>query len=241
MRMKDPIHGADLLDWTRHELDDARGMIDALLADAESVERIDLVADRLASMFAGGGKVMACGNGGSSCDAMHFCEEFTGRFRFNRPALGAIACVDPGHLTCTANDFGYDEVFARWVEGLGRAGDALVVLSTSGNSRNVVRAVEVAREREMLTVGLLGKGGGALAGMCEHEWIVRGPVDGEGRERATFADRIQEVHMLILHVLIGAIERRLMGSDGAERHTERPLVEIAPGLRAGRRSVEVRG
>ena len=220
-----------LTSWAAREFADARGMIDAVLSDAKCIERVEVVAERLAQVFAEGGKVMACGNGGSSCDAMHFCEEFTGRFRFNRPALGAIACVDPGHLTCTANDFGYDEVFSRWVEALGRAGDALVVLSTSGNSRNIARAVDAAKERGLVTIGLLGKGGGELRGRCDFEWIVRGPTDDAGVEKPTFADRIQEVHMLILHVLIGVVERRLMGADGAERHTERPIIEIAPALR----------
>ncbi|HHN78461.1 MAG TPA: SIS domain-containing protein [Phycisphaerales bacterium] len=180
------------------ELDDARIALErfATPAAAANLERIaDAITDRLRE----GGKVLACGNGGSAADAMHFCEELTGRYRDDRPAIAAVACVDPGHITCTANDFGYEFVFSRWVEALGRENDALVVLSTSGNSRNVLRAVETARTRSMLTVSLLGKGGGVLRGLCHHEVIAPGET----------ADRIQELHMLALHTLVGAIERRL--------------------------------
>lgn len=180
------------------ELDDARIALErfATPAAADNLERI---ADALADRLRGGGKILACGNGGSAADAMHFCEELTGRYRDDRPAIAAVACVDPGHLTCTANDFGYEFVFSRWTEALGRENDALVVLSTSGNSRNVLRAVEAARQRSMLTVSLLGRGGGVLRGLCNHEVIVPGET----------ADRIQELHMLALHTLVGAIERRL--------------------------------
>jgi D-sedoheptulose 7-phosphate isomerase len=160
------------------------------------LERISLaIAERLRA----GGTVLACGNGGSAADAMHFCEELTGRYRADRPAIPAIACVDPGHLTCTANDYGYESVFSRWVEALGRRGDVLIALSTSGNSRNVLRAVDRARERGLLTVALLGKGGGVLRGLCDHEIIVPGET----------ADRIQELHMLALHTIVGGLERAL--------------------------------
>lgn len=168
----------------------------AFRADAANLARVGDVARLIASSIGAGGKVLACGNGGSLCDAMHFCEELTGRFRADRPALPAIACVDPGHLTCTANDYGYEHVFARWVEALGRSGDVLVVLSTSGNSPNVLRGMEAATRRGLTTVGLLGKGGGALRGRCTHEWIAPGET----------SDRIQEIHMLVLHALVERIE-----------------------------------
>lgn len=185
----------------------ARDAIDAFLADADNAERIETVADLLAQTFRAGGKVMICGNGGSAADAMHFAEELTGRFRGDRPALPAMACTDAGHITCTANDYGFDRIFSRWVEALGRAGDVLIVLSTSGHSANVINAVNAARERNLSTVALLGKQGGMLAGACGHEWIVPGE----------HADRIQEIHMLVLHTLIECVEHRLFYSSPDER------------------------
>jgi len=161
--------------------------------------QLDAACGLLATCWDAGGKVLVCGNGGSCADAMHFCEELTGRYRDDRPALPAIACADPTHLTCVGNDYGFDAVFSRWVEALGKPGDALIVLSTSGNSANAINAVGAARGIGMRTVALLGKGGGALAGRCDHEWIVPGVT----------ADRIQEIHMLILHTLIGRIEAAL--------------------------------
>lgn len=179
----------------------AHDALDGLMADEASIERIAQVAAIIGQCYRQGGKVLACGNGGSACDAMHVCEELTGRFREDRPALAAIACIDPGHLTCTANDYGYDEVFARWIRGLGRQGDCVLLLSTSGNSANVVRAAKAARELGIVCVGLTGNqrgtpAGGQLASLCDHVWVVPGHT----------ADRIQELHMLILHTLIECIE-----------------------------------
>jgi len=181
------------------ELDAAATALGALRQDSAAVGRIAEVGGVLAKVLDAGGKILACGNGGSCADAMHFCEELTGRYRKDRRALGAIACADGTHLTCVANDFGYDAVFSRFVEGLGRPGDALIVLSTSGNSKNVINAVETAKSVGLITIALIGNHGGTLRGMCDHEWVAAG-----GR-----ADRIQEVHMLILHTLIGEIEREL--------------------------------
>jgi D-sedoheptulose 7-phosphate isomerase len=181
-------------------LRNARAALDALLADAAAVDRIQAVARVMADCFRAGGKVLACGNGGSACDAMHFCEELTGRFRDDRAPLPAIACVDVGHITCTANDYGYDAVFERWVRALAKPGDVIFLLSTSGNSTSVTRASEAAGEIGCPRVALLGKSGGKLAGACEHEWIVRGDT----------ADRIQELHMLILHTLIECVESYLL-------------------------------
>jgi D-sedoheptulose 7-phosphate isomerase len=143
--------------------------------------------------------VMICGNGGSLADAAHFAEELTGRYRADRRPLAAIACSDPGHITCTANDYGFDEVFARWVRALAQPGDVLIVLSTSGNSANILRAAGAARERGVPVVALLGRTGGPAAALADHAIIVPGAT----------ADRIQELHMLVLHAWVAMIERGL--------------------------------
>lgn len=183
----------------------ARSIIEAhealaeFIADRSNLDRLETVSSELAAVLKAGGKILAIGNGGSMCDAMHFCEELTGRFRSDRAPMAALACSDPGHLTCVANDYGYDEVFARWVRGLGRQGDALVALSTSGNSANVINAVEAAKDIGLRVVLLLGKGGGKLAGTGDHQWIAPGET----------ADRIQEIHMLVLHTVIEGIEKAI--------------------------------
>ena len=181
-------------------LNEARDLHETLCADPAVGERITEVADLLAETFRAGGKLLACGNGGSACDAAHLCEEFTGRFRRDRMSLPAIACTDAGHLTCTANDYGYNAVFSRWIEGLGRPGDVLFVLTTSGNSPNIVSAVKVAEAGGLKTVALLGKGGGELRGRCNYEWVVPGRMP----------ERIQELHKLIVHTLVDQVEQRMM-------------------------------
>ncbi len=183
------------------EFEIAAQVAKAFAADATNADKVVAVARECVDRLKRGGKILAIGNGGSCADAMHFCEELTGRYRDDRPSIGAIACTDPTHITCTANDYGYDQVFSRWVQGVGRTDDVLVVLSTSGNSSNIVRAVESAKKKGIFTAALLGKGGGALAGMCDVQWVVPGET----------SDRIQELHMLTLHALVGAIERALHG------------------------------
>ena len=164
---------------------------------------IAATGDKLAECLQRGGRILSCGNGGSMCDAMHFAQELSGHFRGKRRALAAQAISDPSHLTCAANDEGFDRVFARGVEAWGKAGDALLALSTSGNSRNVIEAVRAARAIGMTTVGLLGRDGGELHGLCDVAIVVPG----------TTSDRIQEVHIKIVHLLIEQIERRLFGAD----------------------------
>ena len=181
----------------QREFDEAAARTRELAADGSVATRVARAAAICAETLGAGGKILAVGNGGSCADAIHFCEELTGRYRDDRPAIAAIACADAGHITCTANDYGYEQVFARWVEALARPGDVLVALSTSGNSENVVRAVEAARVRHVRVFTLLGKTGGRLLGHADVEWVVPGET----------ADRIQELHMLILHALVGAIER----------------------------------
>lgn len=178
---------------------DARSVLEQLMRDERAMAAIQAVPARLADAVRGGRKIMICGNGGSLCDAAHFAEELTGRFRADRPAIAALACADAGHITCTANDYGFEHVFSRWVRALGAAGDPLIVLSTSGGSRNIVLAVEAARERGMPTIGLLGKGGGAVRELCDVAIVVPGAT----------SDRIQELHMLILHAWVEGIERAL--------------------------------
>lgn len=181
------------------EFADAADALSVFNAEIAYATRVADLASDCAESIRNGGKILAVGNGGSCADAMHFCEELTGRYRDDRPPIPAIACTDPCHITCTANDYGYDHVFSRWVEGLGRPGDVLVALSTSGNSKNIALAVEAARARSMRVALLLGKGGGALQGKGDVQWTAPGET----------SDRIQEIHMLVLHSLVGAIERAM--------------------------------
>ena len=181
-------------------LSNARTALETLLGDKATLDICTAACATMAVSLKSGGKVMICGNGGSSCDANHFAEELTGRYRADRPPIAALACTDAGHITCTANDYGFDHIFSRWVLALGKPGDVLIVLSTSGNSANIVKAVEAGNERGMQTVSLLGKSGGSLKGKCLHEIIVPGAT----------SDRIQELHMLILHAWCEGIEK-LMG------------------------------
>lgn len=182
-------------------IDEAARALEQFRNDAELQGKVSQGANLLARCIAGGHKILICGNGGSACDAMHFAEEMTGRFREDRRPLAALACTDIGHITCTANDYGFEYVYSRWVEALARSGDRLVVLSTSGNSANLVRAVEIAHAGGVKTIGLLGKGGGALAGLCDLALMFPGET----------SDRIQELHMLVLHAWVEAIEGEVVG------------------------------
>ena len=186
-------------DILRASLESARSVLTALLSDAATLERLAKAGEALQRCYASGNKVIICGNGGSLCDASHFAEELTGRFRDDRPPLPAIAVSEPGHLTCTANDYGFDQVFARSVKALGKPGDVVILLSTSGNSPNCVVAAETASQMSLTTIALLGKGGGTLASKCTHAIIVPGST----------SDRIQELHMLILHIWVETIEAGL--------------------------------
>lgn len=180
-------------------LNNARLLLESFAADPLNSEAIDAIATMLAHRFREGSKVLICGNGGSLADAVHFAEELTGRFRADRPPLPAIAIAEPGHITCTANDYGFDQVFSRAVEALGKPGDVLILLSTSGNSPNIINAAAEARAMGLHTVGLLGKGGGKLNGVCELQILAPGET----------SDRIQEIHMLVLHILVELVETKL--------------------------------
>lgn len=173
--------------------------LNLLIQNKTIIQTTEQLAQTIATVFKNKGKVIICGNGGSNCDAMHFAEEFTGRFRHDRQALPVIAISDSSHITCTANDYGYEAVFARGVEAYGQKDDLFIGISTSGNSLNVIKAVEKAKQLKLKTCVFLGKDGGKLAGTCDYEFIVPGKT----------TDRIQELHMLILHILIEYTERIL--------------------------------
>ncbi len=182
----------------RKELEEAAMVLNRFLDDEGNIRAIDDAAQLLANSFKQGKKVLSCGNGGSHCDAMHFAEELTGRFRENRPGYPAIAISDPSHLSCVSNDFGYEYVFSRYLEAVGAEGDVLLGISTSGNSGNILKAVEAAREQRMKVILLSGKDGGKMAGMADVE--IRVPHFG-------YADRIQEVHIKAIHIMIQLIEK----------------------------------
>lgn len=193
LRMAEP-------DPVRASFEEAAATLRAFLDDPRCLAGVRRFVELSATALRSGKKLLACGNGGSMCDAMHFAEEWTGRFRRGRAALPALAFSDPSQLTCIANDFGFEQVFARSVEAYGQPGDVLVALSTSGNSPNVLRAVEAARKQGIASVGLLGKGGGELAARVDVAIVV---------PRAQTSDRIQEVHIKVLHIAIEAVEREL--------------------------------
>jgi D-sedoheptulose 7-phosphate isomerase len=194
------------MDPIRRPFEDARATLDAFLADPRCLDGVRAFVKLAGATLRGGGTLLACGNGGSMCDAMHFAEEWTGRFRKDRAALPAIAFSDPSQLTCIANDFGFDEVFARSVEAYGRPGDLLVAITTSGGSPNILKALQKARSKGLKTVGLLGKGGGQAKDLCDVAIVV--PL-------ATTSDRIQEVHIKVLHIAIEAVERELFPANYA--------------------------
>jgi D-sedoheptulose 7-phosphate isomerase len=168
----------------------------------ENMEKIALAISWMSDSLKNKGKIISCGNGGSMCDAMHFAEELSGRYRNNRKALAAVSISDPSHISCVANDYGYDFVFSRYVEGLGHSQDVLLGISTSGNSKNVILAVEAAKAIGMKTIVLTGKDGGKLAEIADLE--IRAP-------HSEYADRAQEIHIKVIHALIDGIERTLEG------------------------------
>ena len=167
------------------------------LDDDKQMNNIDLAAKTMIQAIQNDGKILSCGNGGSHCDAMHFAEELTGRYRNNRPGIAAIAISDVSHISCVGNGYGYDQVFSRYVEAVGRKGDVLLAISSSGNSANVVKAIEAAKAKGMVVVGLTGKDGGKMAELVDIE--IRAPF-------SAYADRAQEIHIKVIHSLIDSIE-----------------------------------
>ena len=179
---------------------EARRGLENLLADEAMLARIDHAGGLIAEAIAAGGHVYSCGNGGSLCDAMHFAEELTGRFRQNRAPYPAQAIADASHMSCVSNDFGYEEVFSRYVEAFGRPGDVLLGISTSGNSKNVLLAARAARAKGMRVIVLTGRDGTELTQTADVAIVT--PA---GR----FADRVQELHIKCIHIMIELVERRL--------------------------------
>ena len=187
-------------DQIKAELMEAQDVLNKFVSDDDNIKLIEKAAKLLAESFKNGGKVLSCGNGGSHCDAMHFAEELTGRYRENRLGYPAIAISDVSHLSCVSNDFGYEYVFSRFVEAVGKEGDVLFGLSTSGNSKNILNAIEAAKAKGMKVIAMTGKDGGKMKNMCDVNICV--PWNG-------YSDRIQEIHIKVIHILIEQIEAHL--------------------------------
>lgn len=179
---------------------EAQKVLEEFISNEDNFISLKHAGMLLVETIQAGKKIISCGNGGSMSDAMHFAEELSGRFREERQSLPAIAISDPAHITCAANDYGFESIFSRFIEGLGQEDDVLFAISTSGNSRNIVKAAEVARSREMRVISLTGKSGGELARLSDIE--IRAPY-------TTYSDRTQEVHIKIIHSLIHFVEENL--------------------------------
>jgi D-sedoheptulose 7-phosphate isomerase len=179
---------------------EARDLLDKFISDEQNWIAFEKAGNALVNAISNQKKILSCGNGGSLCDAMHFAEELTGRFRNERNSVAAMAITDPGHLTCAGNDYGFESIFSRFIDGMGQEGDVLVAISTSGNSKNIIRAIESAKNKKMMVIALTGKDGGKIASICDIE--LRVPHMG-------FSDRIQEIHIKLIHSLIHFIELKL--------------------------------
>ncbi len=184
-----------------NSLHEAKAALDNLLSNASAIEAITTAGDTLVNIFRNGNRVFSCGNGGSMCDAMHFAEELSGRYRLDRKGLPAVAISDPGHLSCVANDYGYEHVFSRYLESHAQSGDCLVGISTSGSSENVLQAARAARDRGMKVIALTGRPESGLSQLADIEICTPGGIG--------FADRVQELHIKVIHILIELVERGL--------------------------------
>ena len=181
-------------------LKEAESAVTGLLNGKETLQVIENAASALANAFDNSGRAFSCGNGGSMCDSIHFAEELTGRFRKNRRGLPAVAISDPGYITCAANDFGYEFIFSRFIESHGQKGDVLFALSTSGGSKNVLAAVKTAKELGMTVISLTGKRGSAIGSLADYDICT---------PAGQFCDRIQELNIKVIHILIELVERKL--------------------------------
>ena len=195
------LHTLEDMSPARTHFREALSLLSSLIENEKFISSVDSASDALSSCLKSGGKILCCGNGGSMSDAMHFAEELSGRFREDRPAYAAIAISSPAHITCVANDYGFDKIFSRGVEALGNSGDVLLAISTSGNSPNIIEASKAARSKGMKVLALTGGDGGKLAALCDYE--VRIPWEG-------YSDRIQEMHLKCIHTMIASIETSLI-------------------------------
>ena len=182
------------------EFIEAQEVLNTFIADENNFKLIKMAGDLIVESFNNKGKLISCGNGGSMCDAMHFAEELSGRFRDDRPSLPAMSISDPSYMSCVINDYGADAVFSRYVQGMGFAGDVLIAISTSGNSANVINAAKTAKEQGMKVIAFTGKTGGELAKIADVE--IRAP-------HSKYADRVQEIHIKVIHSLIHYIEQQI--------------------------------
>ena len=187
-------------DHVRRSLEEAQSALQAMLANKATLDAIAAAGELLVTTFQSGGRVFSCGNGGSMCDAMHFAEELSGRYRLDRRGLPAVSISDPSHISCVGNDYGYDFVFSRYLEAHAKKGDCLLAISTSGKSKNILLAVETAKKIGVKVIGLIGKPDSALASAADIKIITPG---------GAFADRVQELHIKAIHILIELVERRL--------------------------------
>ena len=192
------------MDLIKNSFLEAQQVLEAFISDEKNLGQVKNAGDLLVDMFRQGGKVFSCGNGGSLCDAMHFAEELTGRFRHERAALPAIAIADPSHFTCVSKDMSFDSVFSKYLEALGDRGDVLLAISTSGNSSNILQAIDTAHVKGMKVIGLTGKTGGEMKEKCDITIVV--PWN-------KYSDRIQEIHIKIIHILIEYIEQALFNTN----------------------------
>ncbi len=195
-----------MLEYIQNSLSEAQEALNNLLCNEETLKSVAAAGELLAECFQSRGHVYSCGNGGSMCDAMHFAEELSGRYRRDRAALGAIAIADGAHISCVGNDFGFDKIFSRFMEAHGRAGDVLLAISTSGTSKNVIEGAKAAKQGDVKVIALTGKQGSPLGQWADIEICTPG-----GR----FADRVQELHIKVIHILIELVERRLFNESYA--------------------------
>ena len=183
-----------------NNLKEAQKILDQFIAEPKNITAIETAGSMMVNALKNGSKIISCGNGGSMCDAMHFAEELSGRFREDRKAIPAISISDPSHISCVGNDLGFDKIFSRYIEALGNSGDVLLAISTSGNSTNVINAIHAAKQKGMAVICLTGKDGGLMATICDVE--IRAP-------HSQYADRAQEIHIKVIHSLIHFIETSL--------------------------------
>ena len=188
------------LDFIKKEFQEAQEVLNNFFTDEDNLRKINEAAQLMIESLKEEGKIFSCGNGGSHCDAMHFAEELTGKYREDRDPIAAISISDPSHISCVSNDFGFERVFSRFLRAVGKKGDVLLAISTSGNSKNVLNAAEFAKQKGIKVIALSGNNGGALVEFADVE--IRVPHTG-------YADRIQEIHIKIIHCLIGLIEKGL--------------------------------